>query len=313
MSKDSKEELIKRLWQFEDNCGHIYSRRANCLAVSSTGEFSDCDEGLLQLIIKDTLKATYTELSSLVRKTNIESLLETDLVKVLEAFLSLILEGVILEETKNQILNDFKDYWRQNKKTFDLLKDYDMDLIAPKINPDLYKHIAFSESEYLDMLEEFQAYDEYLDEQYEEFNSRIGSEKNDEILINLYESYKTHPEKRLANLIIDKLISVSPESDTSIRFILRLLEQDSMIFDNKGFILCDEFLYEPVRIMYKLILSSQPISEMLSLSIINHFRKYIIKSYERESRRDKAFNELLSKCSENLSYSDFYEALHRVP
>jgi transcriptional regulator with XRE-family HTH domain len=302
--EDSKEEVIKSLWQFNDSCYRIYSRKAKCLAVAATGEFSGCDENLLQLMIKKTLKAGFTRF---IRSTAKADLLEANLMRVLEAFLSLIDEGQISKNEEKDIIDYFKQKWKQNKQALDLLNASGIKLVKSQIELELEYH------EWLDgktiekkFNDQHKEYYEYLDQEYKEINILINDAKDEESLINLY---KSDPNHFFSAHILKKLVFDYPKSKLSIDFILSILFGTNK--HNSEAFWSEESLGHVLNILISNVENeSKSLPEMLSLAIITNLGQCL--ETDKDIRVDDGiFDTLLWNCSENTTYAKFYEALHQ--
>ncbi|MFN9362998.1 MAG: NACHT domain-containing protein [Pseudanabaena sp.] len=236
--KNSKEELIRFLWEFKDNCGRFYSRRAKCIATSSTGEFRNCDNIFAQNIIKKTLKASWDTSIGLSAMFHARlSLLEANPIQVLEALEYLINS----EEVPNIHLLRFhfgKD-WIQNQEVIGWLSEnysttksldsYFVLELSKQTSKELRKECISNH-----LKTEFESYFLALDEDeclaFENaMYVREYQENQDKLIVNkarsvegLIEIYHSIPLKN-EFLVIDRIIEDYPDSDHSIEFIVNIL------------------------------------------------------------------------------------------
>jgi hypothetical protein len=304
ISKNNKEELLKYLWEFKDNCVHIYSQKAKNLAVAATGEFSSCNETLLQLILKTTLNAAFgSEMSGLVCSSAKASLREADSIKVLEAFLSLIQKGDISEKIKDEVLRCFFQHWKQDKEAVNLLRRNELTEPTRRRFPP-FETIPMT----IEEMEDANVYQGYMDElyaeQYNEVYDLIHSSKNEESLIDFYESNPTHPQY---DSILNEIILKYAESNRSINFIITtVLFPIGECMMNLG-CRCPSAVSVLANI-------AEPLPEKLSLAIASQVSQHLLSDVvNRDTNKEyySHYYNLLWKCSESINYHAFYEALHK--
>jgi transcriptional regulator with XRE-family HTH domain len=326
--KNSKEELIRFLWEFKDNCGRFYSRRAKCIATSSTGEFRNCDNIFAQNIIKKTLKASWDTSIGLSAMFHARlSLLEANPIQVLEALEYLINS----EEVPNIHLLRFhfgKD-WIQNQEVIGWLSEnysttksldsYFVLELSKQTSKELRKECISNH-----LKTEFESYFLALDEDeclaFENaMYVREYQENQDKLIVNkarsvegLIEIYHSIPLKN-EFLVIDRIIEDYPDSDHSIEFIVNILSPPLDIHSiryHQG--------------IYDISMTFEKLPEKLSKRLITEFGRYITNkciyvpsdlSFEdlwvnHTKYYESKYYEILWLCATSIKYDEFYEAWH---
>ena len=308
VSKVSKEEFIGFLWNFKDNCGRFYSRRAKCLAVAATGEFKNCDSLLSQKIIEQTLIAAFSKQNhfnffpSAVERHIRSSLLKADPVKVLRAAEHIININRELVSATNEFMKNFNQFWLSEKENTDLLLAHEIlgesfQYNTYRINPEY--GISFSE--------------EYWEDYYAEQKAEMMLAEQDEMITNnakdvedLIDIFYANPRVlHETSLVIDKIIRDYPNSDCGIKFIINVLSvQEYGLYQG-----------QPHSLNCERTHVSQFISEFsqkLSYALVAQFGKHIDSELNWEE--PKQFNEyfefyeILWNCANSLKYFDFYTA-----
>jgi hypothetical protein len=311
VSKVSKEEFIGFLWNFKDDCGRFYSRRAKCLAVAATGEFKNCDSLLSQKIIEQTLIAAFSKQNhfnffpSAVERHIRSSLLKADPVKVLRATEHIININRELVSARNEFMKKFNQFWLSEKENTDLLLAHEIlgesfQYNTYRINPEY--GISFSE--------------EYWEDYYAEQKAEMMLAEQDEMITNnakdvedLIDVFYANPRVlHETSLVIDKIIRDYPNSDCGIKFIINVLSvQEYGLYQG-----------QPHSLNLERTHVSRSISEFsqkLSYALVAQFGKHIVSELNWEE--PKQFNEyfelyeILWNCANSLKYFDFYTAWHQ--
>jgi hypothetical protein len=337
VSKKSKEELIRFLWDFKDNCGHFYSRKAKCLATSCTGEFRDCDDSLAQNIIEKTLKVAYFIYSGYliedsIRYDAISSLSEANSIQILKAVENL--------SNKKEISNiypfllGFGKSWSQNQEAIDWLSEnylisqlFDnqfVDELSKHTNEEIkqliinYLRINHRNIIYLsEDDDEFLAYQNQQDiEKHHRSQDKIilSQVKGVENLIDIYWSDFNADFDSILTLhdycmVIDKIVEKYPDSESSIKFILSIISPKQNVFldDNKArAYISHRFDQFPEKMSCALVTQVKIDIEIEWKYVKSDFTHIHIDRHFRY----KHYCNILWTCSNSLNYIDFYSAWH---